>query len=71
MSILADTEPQQRDDLWTLLSGLPWLPLVDVQIAVLALEHGARLWSRDAHFTQIAGLEPTLSRFEPVRGAGR
>lgn len=92
--LLAGTEPQQRDGLWTLLSGLPWLqlnprgwrrvgdlagdarrrgytlPLVDVQIAVLALEYGAQLWSRDAHFTQIGALEPTLSRFDPGRGGG-
>jgi len=36
-----------------------------VQIAVLALENHVQLWSRDAHFAQIATLEPALSRYEP------
>ncbi|HEY7199161.1 MAG TPA: PIN domain-containing protein [Candidatus Dormibacteraeota bacterium] len=38
------------------------LPLTDVQIAVLALENQARLWSRDAHFAQLGILEPALLR---------
>jgi predicted nucleic acid-binding protein len=87
--LLAGTRPEQRDGLWTLLSGLPWLelrargwrrvgelagdarrsgytlPLTDVQIAVLALENEARLWSRDAHFTQIGVLAADLARFQP------
>jgi predicted nucleic acid-binding protein len=87
--LLVGTPPQQRDGLWTLLSGLPWLelrargwrrvgelagdargsgytlPLTDVQIAVLALENEARLWSRDAHFAQIGLLAPDLARFQP------
>ena len=87
--LLAGTQPQQRDVLWTLLSGLPWLelrargwrrvgelagdarrsgfplPLTDVQIAVMALENEAELWSRDAHFTQIGTLVSGLLRFQP------
>jgi predicted nucleic acid-binding protein len=93
--LLAGTQPQQRDGLWTLLSGLPWLelrargwrragelagdarrngfrlPLTDVQIAVLALENEAELWSRDAHFAQIGTLVAGLARFQPGRaGSG-
>ena len=91
--LLAGTQPQQRDGLWTLLSGLPWLelrargwrrvgelagdarrsgfnlPLTDVQIAVMALENEAELWSRDAHFAQIGTLVAGLVRFQP-REAG-
>jgi len=87
--LLAGTRPEQRDGLWTLLSGLPWLelrargwrrvgelagdarssgytlPLTDVQIAVLALENEAELWSRDAHFAQIGQLVAGLARFQP------
>jgi predicted nucleic acid-binding protein len=87
--LLAGTQPQQRDGLWTLLSGLPWLelrargwrrvgelagdarrsgftlPLTDVQIAVMALENEAQLWSRDAHFAQIGTLVSGLIRFQP------
>lgn len=89
--LLAGTNPEQRDGLWTLLSGLSWLelrprgwrrvgelagdarrqgytlPLTDIQIAVLALEKGVHLWSRDAHFEQISAFIPGLSRFEPGR----
>lgn len=89
--LLAGTQPRQRDGLWTLLSGLPWLelrargwrrvgelasdarrsgytlPLTDIQIAVLALEHEAELWSRDAHFAQIGTLVSGLIRFRPDR----
>jgi len=87
--LLAGTRPEQRDGLWTLLSGLPWLelrargwrrvgelagdarssgytlPLTDVQIAVLAFENEAELWSRDAHFAQIGQLVAGLARFQP------
>ena len=87
--LLAGTQPKQRDGLWTLLSGLPWLelrargwrrvgelagdarrsgftlPLTDVQIAVMALENEAELWSRDAHFAQIGALVSGLVRFQP------
>jgi predicted nucleic acid-binding protein len=87
--LLAGTQPEQRDSLWTLLSGLPWLelrargwrrvgelagdarkdgctlPLTDVQIAVLALENEAELWSRDARFSQIGTLVTGLRRFQP------
>jgi predicted nucleic acid-binding protein len=91
--LLAGTQHQQRDGLWTLLSGLPWLelrargwrrvgqlagdarrsgftlPLTDIQIAVLALENEAELWSRDAHFSQIGSLASDLIRFQPGRVA--
>jgi predicted nucleic acid-binding protein len=42
------------------------IPLTDVQIAVLALENQALLWSRDQHFVQVAEVAPGLSRFEPA-----
>jgi predicted nucleic acid-binding protein len=91
--LLAGTQPQQRDGLWTLLSGLPWLelrargwrrvgelagdarrsgftlPHIDVQIAVMALENEAELWSRDAHFARIATLVSGLLRFQPGHAA--
>ena len=87
--LLAGTRLDRRDQLWTLLSGLPWLelrphgwrtvgevagdlrargatvPLTDVQIAVLVMEGGASLWSRDRHFVTIAELPLDLTRFEP------
>ena len=89
--LLAGTDPDHRDQLWTLLCGLPWVelrphawrrvgevagdlraagstvPLTDVQIAVLVVEHNASLWSRDRHFDRIAGLPLELPRFEPPR----
>jgi predicted nucleic acid-binding protein len=93
--LLAGTRPAQREAVWTLLSGLPWLelrargwrrvgelggdarargytlPLTDIQIAVLALEHRVRLWSRDAHFAQIQAVAPALARYEPEGGDTR
>jgi predicted nucleic acid-binding protein len=93
--LLAGTQPDQRDGLWTLLSGLPWLelrprgwrrvgelagdarrsgytiPLTDVQIAALALENEAELWSRDGHFAQIGELAADLVRFQPASGEPR
>jgi len=41
------------------------LPLTDVQIAVMALENEAELWSRDAHFARIGSLVAGLVRFQP------
>jgi predicted nucleic acid-binding protein len=45
------------------------LPLTDVQIAVMALENEAELWSRDAHFAQIGTLVSGLLRFQPGQPA--
>lgn len=41
------------------------VPLTDVAIAVTAVDGRASLWSRDAHFAQVAELLPALHRFEP------
>jgi len=41
------------------------VPLTDVAIAVTAADGRASLWSRDAHFAQVAELLPALHRFEP------
>jgi len=41
------------------------IPLTDVAMAVTAVDGRASLWSRDAHFADVAELLPELHRFEP------
>jgi hypothetical protein len=40
--------------------GTP-VPATDLVIASVAMEHGCRIWHRDAHFTRIAGRSPLLA----------
>lgn len=42
------------------LRGTP-VPATDLMIASVAMEHGCRLWHRDAHFTRIAGRSPLVA----------
>ena len=42
------------------------VPLTDAAIAVAAVDSGARLWSRDAHFDRIGERLTDLRRFDPA-----
>jgi predicted nucleic acid-binding protein len=42
------------------------IPLTDAAIAVAAVDSGARLWSRDAHFDRIGEHLTDLQRFAPA-----
>ncbi len=42
------------------------VPLTDAAIAVAAVDSGARLWSRDAHFDHIGERLTGLRRFDPA-----
>lgn len=42
------------------------VPLTDAAIAVAAVDSGARLWSRDAHFDRIGEHLTDLRRFDPA-----
>jgi predicted nucleic acid-binding protein len=42
------------------------VPLTDAAIAIAAVESGARLWSRDAHFDRIGERLTDLGRFDPA-----
>ena len=41
------------------------VPLTDATIALAAVDNGARLWSRDAHFDRIGEYLTDLRRFAP------
>ncbi len=47
--------------------GLP-MPFQDVLLAAVAIDHGAELWSYDAHFQSIQGVLPELKLFEGPMG---
>jgi len=42
------------------------VPVTDAAIAVAAVDSGARLWSRDAHFDRIGEHLTDLRRFDPA-----
>lgn len=43
--------------------GLP-MPFQDVLLAAIAINHSAEIWSYDAHFRAIQGVQPNLKLFD-------